>query len=303
MTPHLAEPTVSRPRRLRCRHPAAAVLGAALAGLCQLAATGHAQVRLSLDIEGSAFLAYEPVPATLRLENFTGAPLTLDAESNPTWLALRVLDEEGLTVQPAEEKLVSPRLEIPAGRFGEVKINISRYFRVRNQGVYSVYAIVRLADGEVFRSGAAKFDITPGETFWQQRVGFTRDGVKESRTYMLLRQLRGRYMRCFLRIDDDTNSLVYGIFDLGLMVSYDQPSIRIDKDSRLWILHRIAPRSHRCSIYDPRLNTLVDRFFDSSRAAPRLMMDDDGSVEIVGGMEVLPNAPGAAPGRESPPAP
>ncbi len=94
-------------------------------------------------------------------------------------------------------------------------------------------------------------------------------------------------MRLFLRVDDEENQLIYGVYNLGMLVSSDQPSIRIDKDSRLWILHRVAPRTHRCSVYDPMHHKIVDRYFDSSRSAPRLMMDEDGGIEIVGGREIV----------------
>jgi len=288
--------TIHRP--LSRRRPGLAALGLAAAAVAWLPSPGFAQLRLSLSIEGTAFLAYEPIAATLRIENYTGTPLTLGGEANPDWLVMRVMDEEGLSVPATAEKLASPLLEIPAGRFGVVTINIARYFRVRTQGPYRVYVTARLDADETFHSPTASFEISPGETIWTQKVGFARDGVKETRTYMLLRQLRGHYMRAYLRVDDDASNLVYGIFDLGLLVSSDQPSIRVDKDSRLWILHRTAPRSHRCSIYDPRLNTLVDRFFDSSRSVPRLLMEEDGSIEVVGGMEMLPEvlpAPGATP--------
>jgi hypothetical protein len=247
----------------------------------------QAQLRLDLSAKEKFFLAYEPVPVRLEIENFTGSLLALGQEPHTNWLRLRVTTEEGTAVSETSEKMESPVLDIPAGRQAIVDINVARFFAAREPGSYFVQAVVSLGPGEEFTSPYVSFDISPGQTIWSQTVGFTSAGKAQKRTYRLMKQVRGRYMRLFLRVDDEQNQLIYGVYNLGMLVSSDQPSIRIDKDSRLWILHRVAPRTHRCSIYDPLQHKIVDRYFDSSRSAPRLMMDEDGGIEIIGGREII----------------
>jgi hypothetical protein len=258
-----------------------------LVWICLGAVTAQAQLRLNLTGTEKFFLAYEPVPVRLEIENFTGTLLALGQEPHTDWLRLRVTTEEGTLVPATAEAMKSPVLDIPAGRQAVVDINVSRFFAAREPGTYFVQAVVNLGPGEEFTSPYVSFDISPGQTIWSQKIGFTSAGKSEKRHYRLMKQVRGRYMRLFLRVDDEENQLIYGVYNLGMLVSSDQPSIRIDKDSRLWILHRVAPRTHRCSVYDPMHHKIVDRYFDSSRSAPRLMMDEDGGIEIVGGREIV----------------
>ncbi len=151
-----------------------------LVWICLGAVTAQAQLRLNLTGTEKFFLAYEPVPVRLEIENFTGTLLALGQEPHTDWLRLRVTTEEGTLVPATAEAMKSPVLDIPAGRQAVVDINVSRFFAAREPGTYFVQAVVNLGPGEEFTSPYVSSDISPGQTIWSQKIGFTSAGKRQA---------------------------------------------------------------------------------------------------------------------------
>ena len=263
----------------------------ALALLCAVAPSLHAQIDVTLDIPRHLYLCYEPMIATVTISNMTGRDLTLSDKAPDKWFSFEILNAQGDPVPPTAADYHLDALTIPTGETVKRKVNLVNLYPVTDYGVYHIRAVIYCADlDKYFTSPVAPVEVTEGQTLWQQTVGIP-DGQKNAgqyRQYTLLSFRQPKYLMLYVRIEDQNAGLVYGTFPLGPLINGYDPEAQVDALSELHILQMIAPKEYLYTRFDPNAELLGQQDYTDLKTRPRLQKTSDGDVAISGGIAVLP---------------
>jgi hypothetical protein len=263
----------------------------ALALLCALTPSLHAQIDVSLTIPRHLYLCYEPIIATVTITNMTGRDLTLSDKAPEKWFSFEVLDSQGTPVPPTASDYHLQPLTIPTGETVKRKVNLVNLYPVTDYGIYHVRAVVYFADlDKYFASPIAGIEVSEGQTLWQQTVGIP-DGQKNAgqyRTYTLLAFRQPRANMLYVRIEDQNAGLVYATFPLGPLINGYDPDAEVDVLSQLHILQMAAPKEYLYTRLGPNAEMLGQQDYTDLKTRPHLRRTADGDVSIGGGIEVLP---------------
>ena len=74
------------------------------------------------------------------------------------------------------------------------------------------------------------------------------------------------------------------MYSLGNIVSFGQPEKQLDRLGNLHVLMQNGARSFRYTIIKPDSKTLLRQRWDYARTRPQLTMDQDGLIQVTGGL-------------------
>jgi len=262
----------------------------ALALLCALAPSLHAQINVTMDIPRHLYLSYEPIVATVKITNMTGRDITLSDQEPNKWFGFEILDSKGAPIPPIAADYHLPPLTIPMGETVKRKVNLVNLYPVTDYGIYHIRAAVYFADlDKYFQSGPAAIEVTEGTTLWQQKVGIP-DGQRNAgqyRTYTLM-SFRNQDNILYVRIEDEDAGVVYGTYPLGRLIDGYPPEAQVDLLSQLHIIDMVAPKEYLYTRLSPNGDMLGQQDYTDLKTRPHLKKQPDGDVAIAGGIEVLP---------------
>jgi hypothetical protein len=268
----------------------------AMALLCAVAPSLHAQINVTLELPRRLFICYEPIVATVRITNLTGRDLTLSDHAPDKWFGFEIMNSAKDPVPPLAPDYHLRPLTIPMGQTVRRKVNLVNLYPVTDYGVYHVRAMVYFADlDKYFPSNPLPIEVTEGTTLWTQKVGVP-DGQKDAgryRTYTLL-SFRHEDNILYVRIQDEDAGVVYGTYPLGRLIDGYPPEAQVDLLSQLHILQMIQPKEYLYTRVGPDGSILGQQDYTDLKTRPRLERTSDGDVAVSGGIEVLPKAPQTA---------
>jgi hypothetical protein len=265
----------------------------ALALLCAVAPSLHAQINVTIEIPRHLYLCYEPMIATVSITNMTGRDLTLADKAPDKWFSFEILNAAGDPVPPTAADYHVDPLTIPTGETVKRKVNLVNLYPVTDYGVYHIRAVVFCADmNQYFTSPVVPVEVSEGQTLWEQKVGIP-DGQKNAgqyRTYTLLSFRQPKYLMLYVRIQDEDAGIVYGTLPLGPLINGYDPEAQVDALSQLHILQMIAPKEYLYTRFGPNAELLGQQDYTDLKTRPHLKRSGDGDVAIGGGIEVLPKS-------------
>ena len=265
----------------------------ALALLCAVAPSLHAQIDVTMDIPRHLYLCYEPIVATVAITNLTGGDLTLSDKAPEKWFSFEILNAQGDPIPPTAAEYHLDPLTIPTGETVKRKVNLVNLYPITDYGVYHVRAVVYSADADkYFASSVASIEVTEGQTLWNQTVGIP-EGQKnagQNRSYTLLSFRQPKYLMLYVRIEDDSAGLVYGTFPLGPLINGYDPEAQVDALSQLHVLSMVAPKEYLYTRLGPNAELLGQQDYTDLKTRPHLRRSADGDVAIAGGIEVIPKS-------------
>jgi hypothetical protein len=139
-------------------------------------------------------------------------------------------------------------------------------------------------------SQPATFDVITGAKLWSQDFGVpSTNGVPEMREFTLEKAnyLREQ-LRLYVQLTDASESRVFKVFALGPMVSFGYPEEQIDRTSQLHVLWQTGGQSYSYCILSPDGVVLHRDIYDIFGSRPKLNVDDNGDVSVVGGVKRVP---------------
>ncbi len=260
------------------------------------AASAPAQVSVRLHLERDKFLIYEPIVATVHVENYGINTLKLTDEESQPWLRFEILRRSGQRVSMVGPGFLAGSTTVGGGRAVGKTADLVSFYNVRELGGYRVRAMVKVAGiGGAFASNELTFDVIGGRVLWSKPVGVAGAQGKESlRTYSLLTMRLEPYNRLYARVESEREGLIYGVVPLGPWVTLSLPRAEVDKENLLHVLHQIAPRNYSYTRIAPNGAVLKRDNYSNFTSTPELQRDSDRVVKVVGG-EII--AAGPAQGR------
>ena len=248
--------------------------------VCGLATAVDAQVEVSLRVQPSRAVMYEPVIAHVRIQNNTGSEITLDDSGADGRLWMEIERVPGRPVRQREPKLLAEPIIIPPHESVTRRINISRAYDLRSTGQFNVRARVNLA-GRSLTSGRAFLDLVPGMEVTRLSGAAGPEG-SQPRLYRLLTLNRDRGEHLFLRVDDEDAGICYAVVHLGSLVRIQPPKMRIDESNHLTILHQTGPARYLYHVFTPNGQLVQRRLYTSEERGVTLERSANGNYIVSG---------------------
>jgi hypothetical protein len=258
-----------------------------LSGMVLLRASAQLTVEISMDQD--EFLPGEAVPLAVKITNLSGQQLHFGAD--PSWLTFSVESVDGLNVIKKSEVPVLGQFDLFSSQLGIKRVDIEPSFDISRIGRYKVTAYLHIKDWAVtVNSQPATFDVITGAKLWSQDFGVpSTNGVPEMREFTLEKAnyLREQ-LRLYVQLTDARESRVFKVFALGPMVSFGYPEEQIDRTSQLHVLWQTGGQSFSYCILSPDGVVLHRDVYDIFSSRPKLNVDDNGDVSVVGGVKRVP---------------
>lgn len=264
--------------------------------------TAAAQIRVDLLVHRSNFIRYEPVIATVRITNMTGAELELADDGAKKWFGFNIENSAGTPVPPYNPDYQLSPVSIGPGQSLERSVNITPLYPITEFGIYRVRAAVYVKElGKYFSSyPPLNIEVTEGRLIWQQTVGVP--GTGEMRTITVMTHRLPNTTQLYLRVEDKENGKVYCTHQLGRTVSLKKPEIELGPANTVNILQNVAPKSYMYTEVGLNGEVLQRRQYDAIKDVPVLKRNETtGELAVVGGTYLDPNAPVPEIKKEPPP--
>lgn len=243
-----------------------------------------AQMALSIRVEASTVLQFEPLQVYLTLLNNSGVPFVVNCDDprNMSSVDFRIERGRDLVSRINNQIPVVDNLRVMPDEKREIMLDLSHSYNIGQMGTYLVSAVVN-ANGKEMISGKIAVDVVRGielDSLRKSAPGHY-DGERE---YTLLYWNRKGVERLFLRVDGVEDSTNYGVFDLGILLRVLRPSVKVDRKGNIEVFHQSTPSQFLLTSFSSTYDGLV-------------FVDQESRVESVRGADVRDLRSGA--GRTS----
>ncbi|MEO6847469.1 MAG: hypothetical protein ABI443_08025 [Chthoniobacterales bacterium] len=262
-----------------------------------------AQVNVELTFKRNLYLKYEPVIATVTIENQTGRELHLTDSGGKPWFGFEIEAMDGRLIPPRDPNYKLTPVQLGPGQSLTRQINITPLYLLGEDGSYWVHANVYVDELNLyFRSPRKRLDITEGTLLWQQELGVpdSQEGAGGKRTISLISLRWSHSTQLYLRVEDKVNGIIYGTLLLGRFVSFGAPKIKFDVHNNIYVMQNAAPRVFMFTKVNLQGKIIEQKVYDETLTRPALHTKG-GEIVVLGG-QVRDTAPGAKTGAtpESP---
>ena len=244
-----------------------------------LVMTVHAQVDVKLEFDQNKFLTGETSEVILRIANFTGGPLRLGERSD--WLRFSIENVSGVGVASTADLDETGAFTLKTGARATLRFNLTPLFKIDQVGRYNVSATVYTGSGENHVITApAEFEVMNGVVLWDREFGVL-GGSSERRRYAVIQANYLKRARIFAVITNPEASVTYKVIPLGTVVSFNPPSMAMDAQNRLHVLHQYGADDYLHHRIHADGTVAVRHNYVSRVGRPILGVDGTGDVAVV----------------------
>jgi hypothetical protein len=258
-----------------------------LAGAAEQAA---AQVRVDISFKRKLYVMYEPLIATVTINNLSGRPLLLENSDHHRWFGFNIETGDGRIIPPIVPDYALAPAAVGPGEKLTRSVNITPLFPLHEFGLYRIKATVYAeAFGRYFSSPPLAVEITEGRPIWQEVVGLPgAEGAPQLRTITLLSHKLSRSTRLYVRIEDRERGHVYATHQLGPFLTFGRPEVMLDVDNQIHILQNSSPKQFLYTHLGLGGEVLGQQAYREAGTRPRLAKQAGGAVAVVGGRPYTP---------------
>ena len=254
--------------------------------LALLAGEVCAQVRVDISFKRKLYVLYEPIIATVTINNLSGRPLLLDNSGNDRWFGFNIETADGRIVPPINPDYALAPAAVGPGEKLSRAVNLTPLFPLRDFGLYRVKATVFVPEFKrYFSSPPLGVEITEGRPIWQEVVGVPgAEGKPSLRTITLLSHKRSRSTDLYVRIEDRENGKIFATHRLGPFLSFGRPDVLLDARNEIHILQNSQPKNFVYTHLGLQGEVLAQSaHMEVGKSRPALGKRPDGSVVVAGG--------------------
>jgi hypothetical protein len=268
-----------------------------------------AQVSVELGLDQEEFLPNEAVRLAVKITNRSGEKVHLGAD--PSWLTFSVESEDGFVVVRNGDVPVVEEFDLESSMRATKYVDLQPYFGMGRPGRYKVTATVQIKPWSLTITSAPRlFDVIGGVELWSQVFGVmvATNAPPEARRYALLKAnyLRGQ-LRLYMQVSTADGARVFKVTALGPLVSFSAPEAQVDRVSNLHVLWQTGAQAFSYITISPDGAVLSRDIYDNFNSRPRLSVDNNGGVVVLGGVRRFkfsdlpgPKTPAAPPVKLSP---
>lgn len=259
------------------------------------ASHASAQLQVRLDMEKTQLVAYEPVLATVTVENLAGKDVLLGEPGGRGWLSFTIqkFDKYGSyhIHAPGGEPRSEPRL-LKAGSTISQTVSLGRLYPIGSLGNYSIRANVYFSEfGQYFSSNVRAITVLDGTRLWERDFGYNQPGAPTSyRQFSLLSHTTDEDMKLYVRLKEKNTGRVMATYSLGSLVFFREPQAELDSQNRLHVFFQVDRTHYRHVIVGPDGRKVSEKVYESTGdSIPQLYSTRDRTVRVGGGREYDPN--------------
>jgi hypothetical protein len=253
-----------------------------------------AQLQVSLQMNRTQYVAYEPLLATVTVANRAGKDVILGEINGRSWLTFNVDEIGGNPVLPLSgPPRPQPRV-LASGQSIRETVSLGKFFPLGRLGNYSVRANVYFPElGQFMISNVRSFAVTDGVTLWKDQFGMPGRGKGTNyRQVSLLSFQDDDKMNLYVRIRDVSQQRVLATYSIGRLVLQRDPQAILDADHRINAFFLTGPRMFRHVVIDADGTKVTDDLYEVKGASfPELKITNQGRVHVAGGQFYDPNQP------------
>ncbi|QTN33253.1 hypothetical protein HZ994_13335 [Akkermansiaceae bacterium] len=241
------------------------------------------QLATALNLNKKTYVAGEPVIAEIIITNHSGRELTLASTRQLPWLAFVVTKSNGNTVTTRKLNAFGA-MKIKVGESLAKRVDLTEYFLLNSQGNFAVSAVVRDPSGGIQGTSTNRvlFNLTPGRTYWSQKVGVKSDLGGGTREIKLLTFSNGQTTQLYAQVMDGRTGLPISTFPLGDALMLRKPMVTVDGAQRMHVMFLATPSAWlHCQVSADGKLVARDIHQRASQGDPVLMAYGDGSVKVV----------------------
>ncbi len=259
--------------------------GICLGLLLGLLTCGRAQVTVEVTQDQQQFLPGESLKVAVRITNRSGQELHLGGEED--WLGFAIETAEGSVVPKLGDAPVVGAFALENSKVAIKRVDLAPYFMLSRPGTYQIVATLKIREwNRELMSDPKSFDVIQGVKIWEQEVGVPNSrtpGEPELRHYILQQAnyIRGQ-IRLYLRVTDSYGKSVR-VYAIGPMVSFGRPETQVDSSSHLHVLHQEKGSLFSYTEFNHDGDLLLRQTYEYTDSRPRLRMNDNGDVRVIGG--------------------
>ncbi len=259
-----------------------------------LAKESNAQLIVSMNLSKTNYITYEPIVATVTVYNRAGNDIVLGGPKGRGWMSFDVY-RDGQLLSPRSVDGGFETMLLKAGRSVTKKVDINRLYPVSDYGSYTINASVYFPPRRsYFSSKKSRINVTDARAFWKQSFGFSqgRNKLASFRQFSLHEHRESANSALYVRLRETKGTKVYCTFSLGRFINVRKPQATIDAQNRLHVMHMISPRIYSHARVSPEGAFLGNEYFrETADTRPSLVIDEGGTVKVVGGIAYDPNKP------------
>lgn len=260
----------------------------------------RAQLNVTIGLERTNFVSYEPLHATVTVTNTSDNDVVLGGPNNTSWLNFLVTGDNGRPVTA----IANPDAEAIVCRSGQSlqrRFNLPRHFHLIDSGTYVVKASAYFPDLQRWiPSRPARFTIIQApKVRWEQSFALP-PGHKTAgkyRRYQLFAFHDTDRSYLYLRVVDESTGMFIATYRLSSLVPDRELQPALDAGQNLHVLCLGSPTVWVHHTIDPD-GKLVTRpqTFHQGKGAPQLVTQPSGECMVVGGSayDPLEKPPAAA---------
>jgi hypothetical protein len=260
--------------------------------LAGIITSSPAQVTLEVVLDQKQFLPGESLPVAVKITNLSGQSLHLGAE--PNWLTFSVESADGFVVLKNAEVPVLGEFDLASSQMATKRVDLQPYFTLTRVGRYHIVATLRIKDwGAEESSTPVYFDVINGVLLWSQEFGLPAAGgdtgrAPDMRRYSLIKaNYQNMQLRLFVQVSDPVDARIYSMQPIGPLVSFSQPEAQVDPQSQLHVLYQSSGSLFNYTVLNPDGAIATRELYDYISRRPRLGVDDQGKVVVIGGVRRL----------------
>ncbi|MBE2181277.1 MAG: hypothetical protein IAE97_12490 [Chthoniobacterales bacterium] len=274
--------------------PVVVLLGALIFGAT--AERCSAQVRVDISFKRKLYVLYEPLIATVTINNLSGRPLLLEDAEHHRWFGFTIEAADGRLIPPINPDYSLAPAAVGPGEKLSRAVNLTPLFPLDEFGLYRVKATVYAPSFDrYFSSPPLAVEITEGRPIWQEVVGVPGDsGRPELRTITLLSHKLSRSTRLYVRIEDKERGKIYATHQLGPFLTFGTPEVMLDARNEIHILQNSAPKQFLYTHLGLQGEVLGQQAYREAGSRPTLSKQSGGVITVVGGQAFVPGEEEAA---------
>jgi len=247
----------------------------------------QAQVEVSLEFKKDYFLAHEEMIAEVKIINFSGRTLTFGQDQE--WLQFTVESVNEFPVEKVGDLDIVEKFEIPNASRGIRRVHLVPTYKMNRPGRYRITAFVNVPELNMNKVTApVEIGLLSASVIWERPVGVVMNESDPSapiavRKYFLMRAVNEKSIDLYVKVTDQYEKEIYGVYTLGNIVSFGEPERQVDRFSNLHVLMQNGARTFRYTIVKPDGKVLLRQKWAYSSTRPQLSLAKNGLIEVKGG--------------------
>lgn len=258
-----------------------------------------AQMNVSIAIERSNYISYEPFYVTVTVTNTSGNDVVLGGPANSSWLNFLVSSDNGRPVTA----ISSPDAEAFVCRNGQSiqrRFNLPRYFHLIESGGYVVKASVYFPDLQRWiNSRPARFTINQAaRPRWEKSVAIPAGHrmAGKYRRYQLFYFHDTARSYLYVRIIDEATGMFLQTCPLSSIVADREMQPAIDSRQNLHVLYLGSPMVWIHHVIDIDGKIVAQKYYRQGKGTPQMITQPTREVVVLGGTSYDPTEKPVTPG-------